>query len=161
MLAFLRRSTLDLALWLLCAVSLFLMCKSYTDPRPEFIKGTAFDAIFRPFPTGNQITFDVTVGIIVSLFVYVLVVRLPAWQKKKRQKAHLLRRYDDLKQQCLTHFLWACKEPAESELIDRPKNQEEFEVFFKEPCPDLMNSHTQIGGDHLGNKRDEIETKSL
>ena len=28
-------------------------------------------------------------------------------------------------------------------------------------CPDLMNSHTQIGGDHLDNKRDEIETKSL
>ena len=31
----------------------------------------------------------------------------------------------------------------------------------KHVCPDLMNSHTQIGGDHLGNKRDEIETKSL
>ena len=28
-------------------------------------------------------------------------------------------------------------------------------------CLGLMNSHTQIGGDHLDNKRDEIETKSL
>jgi len=84
MLAFLRRNTLDLALWLLCAVSLFLMLKSSTDPRPDFIKNTTFDAVFKPFATGNQITFDVTVGIIVSLFVYVLVVRLPAWQKKKR-----------------------------------------------------------------------------
>lgn len=132
MLAFLRRNTLDLALWLLCAVSLFLMFKSSTDPRPDFIKGTALEGVFKPFSTGNQISFDVTVGIIVSLFVYVLVVRLPAWQKKKRLKAHLLRRYDDLKQQCLTHFLWACREPAESGLIDRLKNQEEFRIFFKE-----------------------------
>ena len=28
-------------------------------------------------------------------------------------------------------------------------------------CPDLMNSHTQMGGNHLDKKRDEIETQSL
>jgi hypothetical protein len=132
MLAFLRRNTLDLALWLLCAVSLFLMLKSSTDPRPDLTKGTVLEGLFKPFATGNQITFDITVGIIVSLFVYVLVVRLPASQKKTRLKAHLLRRYDDLKEHCIMHFLWACKEPAESGLIERLKSQEEFKAFFKE-----------------------------
>jgi hypothetical protein len=132
MLTFIRRNTLDLLLWLLFMGSLFLMFKSSTDPHPDIIKGTALEEIFRPFTTGNQITFDITVGVIVSLFVYVLVVRLPAWQKKNRLKAHLLRRYNDLKEQCLMHFLWACKEPAESALIDRLKSQEEFKTFFKE-----------------------------
>jgi hypothetical protein len=28
-------------------------------------------------------------------------------------------------------------------------------------CPDLITSYTQIGGDHLGNKSDEIQTKSI
>ena len=28
-------------------------------------------------------------------------------------------------------------------------------------CPDPMNSHTQMGGNHLNKKRDEIETKRL
>jgi hypothetical protein len=28
-------------------------------------------------------------------------------------------------------------------------------------CPDLMISHTPIGGNHLDNERDEHETKSL
>ena len=28
-------------------------------------------------------------------------------------------------------------------------------------CPDLINSHTQIGGNHLDKRRDEIETKSV
>ncbi len=109
------------------------MFKSSGDPRPEIIKGTALETALQPFPTGNQITFDVTVGVIVSLFVYVLVVRLPAWQKKKRLKAHLLRRYDDLKGRCLLHFLWACNAPAEASLIDRLKRQAEFKTFFKEP----------------------------
>lgn len=108
------------------------MFKSSMDPRPDFIKGTALEEVFRPFTTGNQITFDIAVGVIVSLFIYVLVVRLPAWQKKNRLKAHLLRRYDDLKEQCLMHFLWASNEPAESTLIDRLKSQEEFKTFFKE-----------------------------
>ena len=28
-------------------------------------------------------------------------------------------------------------------------------------CPDLITSYTQIGGNHLGNKSDEIQTKSI
>jgi hypothetical protein len=130
--AYMRRSVLDLLLWILFAVSGVLMLKSSSDPRPEFIVGTLLEAIFKPFPTGNQITFDIAVGVVVSLFVYVLVVRVPAWQKKVRVKAHLLRRYDDLKRQCLMHFLWACNEPAESTLVERLKSQEQFKEFFKE-----------------------------
>ncbi|MGJ7501505.1 hypothetical protein ACSFBF_14165 [Variovorax sp. ZT5P49] len=129
--SFLYRNVLDLALWLLGVVSLLLMLKSSTDPRPEFVKGTSFEQLFKPFSTGNQVVFDIAVGIVVSLFVYVLVVRLPAWQKKRRVKAHLLRRYDDLKRQCITHFLWACREPAASDLIDELMELEKFKEFFK------------------------------
>jgi hypothetical protein len=145
--AFIRRNALDLVLWLLFVASVLLMLKSSTDPRPDFVKGTTLEGFFKPFPTGNQITFDVTVGVIVSLFVYVLVVRLPAWQKKGRLKAHLLRRYDDLKGHCLTHFLWACKEPAESTLIERLKDQEAFKAFFKEPVSaDQERWHAVLNG---------------
>lgn len=145
--ASIRRNALDSVLWVLFAVSGILMIKSSSDPRPDFIKGSPLEAIFAPFPTGNQITFDITVGVIVSLFVYVLVVRVPAWQKKVRLKAHLLRRYDDLKRQCLMHFLWACNEPAESALIDRLKDQNEFKEFFKEPvAPDQDRWHAVLNG---------------
>jgi hypothetical protein len=145
--AFIRRNVLDLVLWVLFAASGILMLKSSPDPRPDFIKGTPLENLLKPFPTGNQITFDLTVGIIVGLFVYVLVVRVPAWQKKERLKAHLLRRYDDLKEQCLMHFLWACNEPAESTLIDRLKNQDQFREFFKEPVsPDQDRWYAVLNG---------------
>lgn len=144
---FLRRNCLDIVLWSLFLGCLFLMFKSSTDPRPEFIKGNSLEDIFRPFSTGNQITFNVTVGIIVSLFVYLLVVRLPTWQKKKRLKAHLLRSYDTLKEQCIVHFLWACEGPAESSLIDRLKGLEEFKAYFKEPVSEDQNRwHAVLNG---------------
>jgi hypothetical protein len=129
--SFFHRNALDVALWLLGSVSSLLMLKASTDSRPEFIKETWFEQIFKPFSTGNQIVFDIAVGTVVSLFVYVLVVRLPEWQKKKRVKAHLLRRYDDVKRQCITHFLWACGEPAASDLIEELKDLENFKEFFK------------------------------
>ena len=50
--------------------------------------------------------------------------------------------------------------PFDEEVLELPAAPEGEEVVF-DYCPDLMNSHTQIGGDHLDNKRDEIETKSL
>lgn len=145
--AFIRRNALDLLLWLLFMGGLFLMFKSSTDPRLDFIKGSALDDVFSPFSTGNQIIFDIAVGVIVSLFIYLLVVRLPAWQKKNRLKAHLLRRYDDLKEQCLMHFLWACNEPVVSALIDRLKSQEEFKTFFKEPVSEDQDRwHAVLNG---------------
>lgn len=145
--AFLRRNLLDLLLWILFVGCLLLMFKTSTDQRPEFVKGTTLEDIFRQFSTGNQIIFDITVGILVSLFVYLLVVRLPAWQKKRRLMAHLLRQYDILKEQCLMHFLWACKQPAESSLIDQLKNLKEFKKFFEEPVSDGQNRwHAVLNG---------------
>lgn len=145
--SFLRRNALDLSLWLLCLAGAFLMLKSSSDRRPELIQGTWLETVLAPFSTGNQIVFDVSVGMVVSLFVYVLVVRLPAWQKKKRLKAHLLRRYDDLKRQCITHFLWACGEPAVSDLIDELKDLDTFREFFKTPVSvDQDRWHAVLNG---------------
>jgi hypothetical protein len=72
---------------------------------------------------------------------------VPAWQKKRRLKAHLLRRYVDLKEQCLMHFLWACNQPAETTLIERLQKQEEFRAFFKESVsPDQDRWHAVLNG---------------
>lgn len=145
--SFLYRNALDLALWVLGVASSILMLKSSTDPRPDFVKGTSLEQVFKPFSTGNQVVFDIAVGVVVSLFVYVLVVRLPAWQKRRRVKAHLLRRYEDLKRQCITHFLWACHEPAVSDLTDELMDLEKFREFFKVKVSDDQDRwHAVLNG---------------
>jgi hypothetical protein len=145
--AFLRRNVLDFALLVLLGMSTFLMLKSSTDSRPDCIKGTWLEALFRPFPTGNQITFDITVGVIVSLFIYVLVVRLPEQQKRRRLRANLRRQYDALKEATILRFLWACNVPASSELIERLKSRHDFKVFFKERVSDSQDRwHAVLNG---------------
>lgn len=145
--SFLHRNALDIALWLLGVVCLLLMFKSSTEPYLEFIKDSWFEQFFKPFGTGNQIIFGISVGTVVSLFFYVLVVRLPGWQRKRRIKAHLLRRYDDLKGECIIHFLWACGEPAATHLIDELKDLQKFREFFKtEVSHDQNRWHAVLNG---------------
>lgn len=146
-LAFLRRNALDLALLLLLAISTLLMLKSSTDPRPDCFEGTWLEEFFRPFSTGNQIIFDMTVGVIVSLFIYVLVVRLPEQQKRRRLRTNLRRQYDALKEATILQFLWACNVPASSELIESLKNRHDFKAFFKERISDSQDRwHAVLNG---------------
>ncbi|MFA6312661.1 MAG: hypothetical protein WC681_14360 [Sterolibacterium sp.] len=146
-LAFLRRNMLDFGLLVLLAMSTVLMLKSSTDPRPDCINGTWLEEMFRPFPTGNQITFDITVGVIVSLFIYVLVVRLPEHQKRRRLRTNLRRQHDALKEATILQFLWACNVPASSELIERLKNRHDFKTFFKERVSDSQDRwHAVLNG---------------
>ena len=72
-----RRKRLDLGLWTLFLVSTVLMVKSSSDRLPASLRGTVVEPALSQFSTGNQIVFDIAVGVIVSLFIYVLVVRLP------------------------------------------------------------------------------------
>ncbi len=155
-LAWLRKKALDLGLWLLFVASTFLMLKSSTDPRPVFIKGTWAEAWFAQFPTGNQVTFDITVGVIVSLFVYVLVVRLPEHAKRKRLKAILSVQYQELKRESIYNFLFACNYPAGSDTVDELLDRDNFRSFFKEQV-----SSDQTRWDAVANGLDDYKVESL
>ncbi len=147
MLTTIRRNALDLALLLLAMASTLLMFKSSSDPRPEFIKGTWGEQFFNPFPIGNQITYDITVGVIVSFFVYVLVVRMPEQQKRRLLKTNLLRQYNVLKEETIIQFLWACNESASTTQIERLKNRQDFKNFFKENVSESQNRwHAVMNG---------------
>lgn len=146
-LAPLRAKLLDLTLWALFGASTVLMLKSSTDPRPEANKGNWLEPLLSPFPTGNQVVFDVTVGVIVSLFVYVLVVRIPERAKRKRLRASLRRQYETLKENCIHNFLWACDHPAHSDLVERLKDRENFKSFFKAPVSSSQDRwHAVLNG---------------
>lgn len=108
------------------------MLKASTDPSPTWAKDSWLQLVLSPFPTGNQIAFDVSVGVLVSLFVYVLVVRIPEWKKRQRLKANLRRQYTNLKEECITNFLFACNGSASLDLVDKLKDQEAFKRYFKE-----------------------------
>jgi hypothetical protein len=123
------------------------MLKASTDPSPTWAKDSWLQLVLSPFPTGNQIAFDVSVGVLVSLFVYVLVVRIPERKKRQRLKANLRRQYSNLKEECITNFLFACNGWASLDLVDQLKDQEAFKRYFKEKVtPDQERWHAVLNG---------------
>ncbi len=109
--------------------SIFVMFKTSTDPIVEGLAGTWVADVLRPFPTGNQIAFDLSVGLLVSVFFYALVVAVPARRKRSRIRRHLLRQYDYFKRACLAQLLWASGR-TDGTLIDSLLRQDSFRSYF-------------------------------
>jgi hypothetical protein len=134
-----RRRWLGICLVLISVVSVVIMLKTSTDPALDGFHGTWIGKALQPFPTGNQIGFDLSVGLLVSVFFYLLVVAVPAQRKRRQIKRHLLREYSDLKRDCLYRILWACVgsvgEEQVTELLDRDK----FKEFFRVRVDDNMD----------------------
>ena len=153
---YVRRKAFDIGLWCLLAICTVLMLKASTDPAPASARGTALQGLLAPFATGNQIIFDISVGVIVSLFVYVLVVRVPERKKRLRLKAALKRQYSNLKEDCIMNFLFACEGSANLDLVERLKDREAFKSYFNEQVAVGQNRwHAVLNG------MDEIKVKSI
>jgi hypothetical protein len=76
---------------------------------------------------------DIAVGVIVSLFIYFLVVWLPERDKHRRVRRNLRLQYDSFKEGCIRVFLFAMKGNCDSAVIDGLKDREQFMRFFKAP----------------------------
>jgi len=79
-----------------------------------------------------QIVFDISVGVIVSLFIYVLVIWIPDQRKRSRIRRNLTYQYDAFKEACVQIFFSALKQPYDSELVGRLKDRSFFRQYFKE-----------------------------
>jgi len=142
----LRRRGLAIALWMLFLVSTFLMLKSSTDPLPSWLRG-AEEGLFSPFSTGNQIVFNISVGFIVGLFIYVLVVWLPEKFKRNRVRRSLAQQYDSFKEECIPIFFSALQQSYDLDLVQRLKDRVFFREYFKEKvAPDQERWHAVLNG---------------
>jgi hypothetical protein len=151
-----RRKALDLGLWLLFVVCVLVMLKASSDASPTWAKGTWIQTLLAPFSTGNQIAFDMSVGVIVSLLVYVLVVRVPERKKRVRLKANLKRQYSNLKEDCIMNCLFACGGSADLDLVEQLKDREAFKHYFNESISSDQNRwHAVLNG------MDELKVKAI
>ena len=82
-----------LLLWILSIGSAFLALKANTEPVPLIFKNKWFGYLFEPFSTGNSIIFNLSVGFLVSIVFYLLVVWYPERRKKSTIKHNLAETY--------------------------------------------------------------------
>ncbi|EGR0072859.1 hypothetical protein ACWOKL_004315 [Vibrio vulnificus] len=76
-------------IWVLLAVSTFLLFKSSDESVISLIEDTALAPVFHQFTNGNSIIFNLSVGYIVSLMFYVIVVVIPEYREKQSLKNEL------------------------------------------------------------------------
>jgi hypothetical protein len=138
---------MSIALWALFVANAFLMVKASSDPLLPLFVGTPAESLFTQFPTGNQIIFDITVGFIVGLFIYVLVVWIPERNKRLRVKRSLARQYDGFKEECIAVFFSALRESYDLSIVARLKERSFFRDYFKEKISeDQERWHAVLNG---------------
>jgi len=76
-------------IWGLLVVSVFLLFKSSDESVISLVKDTALAPVFYQFSNGNSIIFNLSVGYIVSLMFYIIVVVIPEYREKKSLKNKL------------------------------------------------------------------------
>lgn len=122
------KSTVSVALTLLAC--LFLMLKSSEDKLITTLRSPGFGDWFQRFTDGNQIVFNLAVGVIASLLTYIATVIIPQTRKRARLRRQLLMRYVDFKRECLHTILSTLPEEFDSAIVEQLMYKEECRRFF-------------------------------
>lgn len=119
---------LNKGLLVLSFLCLFLVLKS-SEERLLF-ESAGF--IFQHFKLGNEIVFNLSCGMLISIWFYFLVVWLPEKKNKKRVKSHFISQYTEFKRHLIMHIVGACRKPYKADLLSNLMEPQEFKNYFKE-----------------------------
>ena len=115
---------------ILCIVALFL---AHEDPfaRKIIYTYTGFRPVVPNAKAWYKITCDGAVGALVTLFFYLLVVRWPDYQKRRRLKRGLARQYRIFKEDCIGIMLMVADGSYSGDVPEKLMEQEKFREYFK------------------------------
>ncbi|EHK0843056.1 TPA: hypothetical protein I7264_04110 [Vibrio parahaemolyticus] len=119
---------LNKGLLLLSFLCLLLMLKSSEE---KLLLDSA-GLLFQQFKLGNEIVFNLSCGMLISIWFYFLVVWLPEQKNKKRVKTYFISQYAEFKRHLIMNIVGACREPDSADLIDNLMDPLAFKVYFKE-----------------------------
>lgn len=131
--------TSTIVLWVLSIGSVFLAVKTSDEPILEFFKNTRLEPLFQKLPYGNAIVFNFSVGFLVSIVFYLLVVWLPDRKRKNLIRKNMREQYRFFKQDAISILLSACQSSYESDLPRRLTTLSEFRKYFKEPVSESQD----------------------
>lgn len=113
----------------LALVAIFCMFSASGEPVIFALKGTPLDAPLVALGWQNAIIFNLSIGYLVTVFFWLLVVYLPEQARKKLLRENLRRRYQDFKEEVIQSMLWAAVGIHDSNL---PKELADDHMRFKE-----------------------------
>lgn len=127
---------LNRVLLLLVLAAVFGTFAGSNEPVPGFFRSTSVEQILLASHNGNSIVFNLSVGYLVSMFFWLLVVYLPERSRRHLLRDNLSRRYKHFREDTIQLLLWASIGTHDSqlpeELCDHRKFREFFDVNSKE-----------------------------
>ena len=121
-----RLKVSTLLLWTIGIGSIILALKASSEPMLPVFRDTWIYSFFQQFSTGNSIIFDLSIGFLVSVFFYILVVWFPARQRKNLIKRNFEEQYLSFKYDMICIFLGVSEKVYDSKLPLKLSEQSEF-----------------------------------
>lgn len=87
---------------------------------------------FQQFKLGNEIVFNLSCGMLISIWFYFLVILLPEKKNKRRVKNHFISQYREFKRHLIMYIVNACREPDKADLLSNLMEPQVFKDYFKE-----------------------------
>ncbi len=103
-----------------------------TEPVVGFLRGTSIEPYLLALHNGNSIVFNLSVGYLVSLFFWLLVVYFPDRTRRLILRDNLSRRYQDFRESTIQILLWASIGTHDSRLPKELCDHRKFKQFFDE-----------------------------
>ena len=126
-----RKHKSDIALLLFAVIAAAAMLKTSDDPILPQLRESVLGAWLGQLPTGNQVIFDLSVGLTTSIFTYFLFVRLPEERKRRRVLGHLAETFRDTKLNLIRLYLsMAGQGSHEANLPEKLLDQSAFREYF-------------------------------
>jgi hypothetical protein len=104
----------------------------------------------------EKVAYDLGIGSVVSLFFYILIVRIPEHQRRRRLKRSFLKHYEMFKKDCIAVMLGVANGSYKWGEQDALADQRRFYEYFKEPVGD-----GQDRWDRFMNRLDERSVEEL
>lgn len=121
----------NMILSVLSVISVFFIFKTSSDPIWSLFHYEI--SILNQFPTGNNIIFNLSIGIFVSIIFYILIVKYPEYKKKEIIKNNMRKQYELFRFATITSFLNHCSKEEFSKLKYKDiASQKEFRKYFEE-----------------------------
>lgn len=118
--------------FILTPLAVFGTFSGSTEPVVGLLRDTAIEPYLLALHNGNSIVFNLSVGYLVSLFFWLLVVYLPDRTRRQILRDNLSRRYQDFRESTIQTLLWASIGAHDSRLPNELCDHRKFKEFFDE-----------------------------
>lgn len=117
---------------ILAIAAVFGTFSGSTEPVIGALRDSPVEPVLLALHNGNSIVFNLSVGYLVSVFLWVLVVYLPERRRKNLLRDNLSRRYRDFREDTIQILLWAAVGTHDSTLPKELCDHRKFREFFDE-----------------------------